>query len=171
MKTWAKYAVTFVAVGAIVRMVIFYAGLSTPNTPKLIMLLHLMLILLTIFLTVRSKEFKQEDSRFQLKADLKNGLRAGGLYAILTTAFVFLYFKAIDTNYLLLLKQERIDAELKMFPNADETQIHQITSSAELLSSISFYCTITTLGLMLATFTYTVMVAVINRYVLSRLPQ
>lgn len=165
LKPDLKFAFYFVMIACIIRMVLFYGGLITPKTGQYVIFMHMLFILLSIFFAIRNSGSMLKPKEARLGHELKASVKAGGLYSVLTTAFVFIYYKAIDVNYF-ILKQQELISEASKDPGAD---VEQVKKSVESFFSLMNYCTVTLLGLMLLTFVYGIVMVLMNRFVKSRL--
>lgn len=159
-----RFAVFFALSACIFRLITFYGGWLTPKTAQYVIFMHLLFILLAVFIAVRVNQNKEIDEQRKLGDDIKTGFKAGSIYSIITTAFVFVYFKFIDVNYFIFKQQELIAAQLKD-PTADPVRVKQ---GVEDFFSLTNYCSVTLLGLMVVTFIYTVIVILVNRFLLNR---
>ncbi|MES2630042.1 MAG: hypothetical protein V4616_13845 [Bacteroidota bacterium] len=165
MKQAGKYAVIFALVAFILRLLGFYGGLITPETAQQVIFMHMLFILLTVFLSIRQVRIDAGDQPFTIGTQVKAGFKSGGLYSVLTTILVFVYFKFIDVNYFIFKQQELVDQELKANPTVGAVKVKE---GVENFFSLMNYCTITLLALMAITFFYTLLIVVLNRYVLRK---
>jgi len=156
-----RVAIILALTAGIIRLVAFFGGFASPNMSKYVMFMHMLFILFSVFFGIRSSQSGKQTTP---GADLKAAIKAGGVYTVISTAFVFIYFRFIDINYFVLKQQELIEAEVKRGGN-----INQIKEKVENFFSLMNYSTITLLGLMMIVFLYSVMVVLLDRYVLNRI--
>ncbi len=90
--------------------------------------------------------------------DLKAGMRIASVYALLMSAFVYLYHSQIDTQYFELKMEERI--ELTIEQGAD---IEQAKKSMEMVFTPFFQSTITLIGFLILGSFYASMLAFLVR--------
>ncbi len=166
IKPTTKFASLFAASASIFRLIAFYGGLVTPETGKYVIFMHMLFILLAVFLTIRTNRIEGVDERKSMGHDIKTGFKAGGLYSVLTVAFVFIYFKYVDVNYFVFKQQELVGSQLKNDPSIDPVKAK---ASVESFFSLMNYCTVTLLALIVISFLYTVAVVMLNRFLLNRI--
>ena len=155
-----KVAIILALTAGVIRLLTFFGGFSSPNVAKYVIFGHMLCILLSIFFGIR---YSQQGKETTPGGDLKSGIKAGGVYTLISTAFVYIYFRFIDINYFAIKQQELIEAEVKRGGNID-----QIKDKVESFFSLMNYTTVTLLGLMMITFLYAVLVVVLDRYFLNR---
>ncbi len=156
-----RVAIIMALVAGILRLLVFFSGYSSPELARYVIFMHMFCILLSVFFGIRASQTGKKQTT--PGGDLKSAIKAGGVYTLISTAFVFIYFKFIDINYFVIKQQELIEAEVKNGGNID-----QIREKVENFFSLMNYTTVTLLGLMMISFMYSVLVVLIDRYVLNR---
>ncbi len=157
-----KVAIMLALTAGIIRLVAFYGGFATAKTGQYVIYMHMLFILVSIFFGVKTTN--KNNGPTTAGSDLKLAIKAGGTYALLTTIFVYVYFKFIDINYFALKQQDLIDAQVKN----QGGDVAQLKEKVESFFSLMNYTTVTLLGLMLVTFAYAVVFVFLNRYMLNR---
>lgn len=163
-KKAASYALGFALVAAILRLIAYFGGFITPETGQYVIFMHMLFILLTVFFGVRANR-DEAGAPITLGTKIKSGFKAGGLYSVISTAFVLFYFKFIDKNYFLLKQQQLIQGQLSENPSLDPVTVK---NNVEGFFSLMNYCTVTLLALMVMSFLYTIMIVLLDRALFRR---
>ncbi len=163
MNATKGFALFFALSAIVIRLIAYYSGYVTASTAQYVIILHLIFILLSIFFALRNNKSTADNERDLLIDDMKAGMKAGSLYAIVTTVFVWVYFKYIDTAYFISKREELINAQL-----GSGTDPEKIRQNVEGFFSLMNYTTVTLIGLITISMVYTLMLAVLNRFVLRR---
>ncbi|MGB0167014.1 MAG: hypothetical protein ACPF8V_09190, partial [Luteibaculum sp.] len=103
----------FFALSAIlIRLALFYFGYETPESGKYVFLLHILFILLSVFFAViQFKKFFPEKKGFT--DYLKQGLKAGLFYSIVLTAFLWLFYSAINKDTFIAKRDNLIAQQIE----------------------------------------------------------
>ncbi len=165
MKTYAKFAIFFAAGAFAIRLTAFYMNLNPADVVRYGVMMHILFILVAIFFGIKTAEQPSSNSeRELLLTDFKAGLKSGGLYTVITTFLTYMYYKFIDAQYFVLKQQELIDAQVEA-----GKPVQEATESIQGFFSLQNYTAITLIGFITATGIFTVLLTVINRFVLNRL--
>jgi hypothetical protein len=165
MKSSVKFALFFAFSAIILRLIAFFGGYINSQTGQYVIFMHLLFVLLSVFFAIRNIAPGNGTDRERLMDELKTGAKAGGLYAVISTAFVFIYFKLIDTTYFPAKREQLIAAQLK----AGAPDAEKVRQNVEGFFSIGNYTAVTLIGLVVVGLIYTLVLVVVNRYIIERM--
>lgn len=166
MKSPLKFALFFALCAIAFRLIIFYGNYSTERTGQYIIMLHLLFILLSVFFGIMTGGAGITDEKKGIAEDIKAGAKAGSLYAVIISAFVFVYFRFLDTTHFTTKREELIRLKILDSPDQDPLKIRETIEGTITLSN---YVVTTLLGLVAVAFVYSLILTVVNRFILVRL--
>lgn len=173
MKYAFRSAVLFASVFIIVKLIFFNAGWHSKYYPAIIFI-NILLVLLAMVtgLWSEAKHSKPKGSYLEI---VKSCLRPAALYIVLVTAFVYLYYNAIDKEHVKNLVEQRMAAAEKMdFEELQKSNIEfkEMTrndfldrerENAEQIFSPFSVATATLFGLLMLSFFYALIIAYVYK--------
>lgn len=171
MKSPLIVAVFFALIYIIIKLVVFNLGKSVELFIPLI-LVNIMLILLAALFGLRAWKKSHKSQGDNFLEDLKCTMRNISVYALVVTAFVYVYYSAIDTDFRQKL-QDRQFAEItqedfkEMQKNDPDMLKHKTLddykklkkNEMELFTSPFMTSTLTLMGLILIGFFYSLLIS------------
>ncbi len=178
MSAVLKYALLFSALWIIVRLTTFLGSFG--EVYGYVLLINPLFLLLAVTFGLRASKSQSKEASSFLR-DVKTGMKAGVLYALIVALFTFLYHRSIDPDFfedrkekvIVSLKKEiehreKLKEEEKEVPPGT-IDIEQTRQSLNTMSSPFSVMTLTLLGLITLSIIYAMVVAALDRKVLSKL--
>tara|TARA_B100000809_G_scaffold140505_1_gene138038 strand:- start:302 stop:844 length:543 start_codon:yes stop_codon:yes gene_type:complete len=100
-----QVAITFAIIALIVKLAAFSMGIQHGEMEKYIFYIYILLLLLTVFMGIRSNKIMNEAST-SLGQDFKSGARSASIFAILVTTITYLYYSNIDPEFFIIKKAD-----------------------------------------------------------------
>jgi len=169
----------------ITELVLFNSGISPDTAVNIGMGINVLFLLIAIFIAVRHN-FKERRSIFL--DDVKAGMKHAGLYAVITSAFIYCNFKWIDTAYLPSRVEARVQAEEtrietqggwevfssnksngNLTEKSYEDYLDDVRDNGNKFIQPGFILGLSLVALVSIGFIYTLILTALNRKVLSRL--
>ncbi|MEX2380391.1 MAG: DUF4199 domain-containing protein [Vicingaceae bacterium] len=143
MKSTFSIAVWMMVVSVLLKMITYSNGWQFTDYERIAIFGNVFVLMTGVFLGIRLfKKNAVEQTNFL--DDFKAGMRVSAMYAILMTAFVYLYYSTIDPTYFdLKLKKQLILA------NENEMDLEQVRKTGEFVLTPFFQSTITLIGFLL----------------------
>lgn len=171
MSSTAKSAVIFAACFVIFKLIFFNTGLHDNNYVVVVFANILFVVLAMIFGLRFARKDNPEENRTYTQ-HVKTSMRAASLYAILISAFSYLYYSKIDQGFV----QHRIEERMELARNVDFAELQKMNpeklqgknredflqaekENAELWFSPFFLSTLTLMGLILISLFYSLLIA------------
>ncbi len=95
---WFRFPLIAVGIMAGVKITYFLMGVDIQTSSNHQILIHMALIILSIFFTLQVLE-KQPDRPATFIDDAKDGFKAGAMYALLATLLVVVYYNLVDSAF------------------------------------------------------------------------
>lgn len=180
-KSAFKFALIAFALYGIFRLLLFQFGLAHDYYTIAVFANMLMLLLAIFFnLKTRKAELAKEKEYTNFFDDVKTCMRAGALYALFVFGFVWLYYAQIDSGYLDMRIETRMEAaaeinfeELTLEDNPHnktrEEFLEDERTFSEFIFAASTQATFTLIGLIALSFIYSLFLAIFYRRVLAKL--
>jgi len=118
---------------------------------------YLLALLLALFFGMREAKLRSQGSSFA--EDVKAGMKAVSVFALLLSAFTWVYYKLINPGFF----TARIKQTVDMAQENGQSNIDKIRETAEFIFNPFIHTTITLFGLMVLGLFYTLILAVIFR--------
>lgn len=173
MKPTVKFAVIFFLVYVILKMVLKIAGLGL-ELYNLVIFGNMFLIMLAMFLALNVVQ-KARTEPVSFIADVKTCLQTGMLFAVMATAFIFIYYSYIDPDFL----ERRTDAQLEVLaeltPESDVPAgmtVHEFIQKKKeevgMAYNATYYSAMSLAAFTFINFVYAFFLTFLNRKVFSR---
>lgn len=155
----------FFAFSAIViRLALFYLGYENQDSARYLILMHILLILLSVFFSALNHAKANPDKR-HFTNHLKIGFKGGSVYTIIITGFLMLFYKVINEDTFTAKREFLIAQQIEAGgANLDESAIEAVRTNIESFFTVFNYCTITFIGFLVITFMYSAGVALLLRF-------
>ncbi len=154
----------FFAFSAIlIRLALFYLGYENNDTSRYLILMHILFILLSVFFSAMnfSKAFPEKNHFTQ---HLKIGFKGGAVYTLIITAFLGIYYGAINNATFMAKRDTLVAAQIEAGGDQlDADAIARLTENIESFFTVLNYCTITFISFLLVSFVYAAGVAILIR--------
>ena len=153
MKTHFSIVVWMLVVSIFMKMVIFAIHLQFTAYERVYFFGNLFVIMVGVFLGIRLfKSLNKEKTSFI--ADVKAGMKVVGIYAVLMSVFVYVYYSFIDPSYFDIKLADQISlATIHAEETGEKLSIKQIEDTGKFILSPYFQSTVTLiLFLLLGTF-------------------
>lgn len=157
MKSSFSIAVWMVLISVILRMIVFLMDWQFTNYEKIYLFGNLFVLMMGVFFSLRLYKRKVEKTTHFLE-DYKAAMRFVGLYAILMSVFVYIYYSSIDVTYfdVKLKSQLTLAAEHGM-------DLDQVKKTGEMILTPFFQSTITLVGFIMLGFIYSAIIVFTTR--------
>ena len=151
MKTHFSIVVWMLVVSIFMKMTIFAANLQFTGYERIYFFGNLFVIMIGVFLGIRLfKNISPDKTGFL--ADVKAGIKVAGMYAVLMSLFVYLYYSFIDSSYFPLKIEEQMRL-LEESGRATGDELVKSRETAQFILAPYFQSTVTLiLYLLLGTF-------------------
>tara|TARA_B110000046_G_scaffold28052_1_gene28860 strand:+ start:178174 stop:178677 length:504 start_codon:yes stop_codon:yes gene_type:complete len=107
MKTHFSVVVWMLVVSIFMKMAVFAGNWQFSGYERIYFFGNLFVIMIGVFLGIRLfKALSHEKTGFM--ADVKAGIKVAGMYAVLMSLFVYLYYSVIDQSYFPLKIEEQM---------------------------------------------------------------
>lgn len=161
MKKIQRIALLLALLPMIGKLAGFAYGVSAGDSQSFFILMHIFLLLVGVFFALR---MQTPDSSFL--EDVKQGMKAVGVYSMASAFFMYVYYKFIDTQYF----PNKIAS---MVANTDLAATgktsEDITTTYETFFTAFNWTTLSLVAWMLAGLIYTVLLTLLHRKVLRKL--
>jgi len=121
---------------------------------------YLLCFLIALFIGLRA--WKKDKMNIVFTEDVKTGMKIVSIYAIIISAFTFIYYKYINPNYFAQKVQAAIDAVASS--GSPEKDLEQVRDTASFVFNAFTHSTLTLFGLMVIGFFYTLVLTLLFRY-------
>lgn len=152
----ANNAITAGLVSIIFKMIYFIWFYPNDILDNYVRFAYLLVFLLALFFGLRNWKSNNEGS--SLVSDIKSGLKIASIYAIILSAFTYIYYKLINPAYF----EERIAKALQLASESGE-DLSKVRDTASFIFDAFFHSTITLFGLIAIGFFYTVVLVALFR--------
>ncbi|MFB1021651.1 MAG: DUF4199 domain-containing protein [Vicingaceae bacterium] len=126
MKTHFSIVVWMLVVSMAMKMVIFAGNLQFTGYERIYFFGNLFVIMIGVFLGIRLfKEMSETKTGFI--ADVKAGIKVVGMYAVLMSLFVYVYYTFIDPNYF----PTKIDSQMAALESSGRATGNELVKSRE----------------------------------------
>ncbi|MDC1221259.1 DUF4199 domain-containing protein [Salibacteraceae bacterium] len=156
MENYTKYGLGAAFGGVIIKMGYFLWVYPNEDWDMYVRFAYLLLFLLALFLGLRS--FKADNPNTDLTIDVKTGMKTTSIFAIIISAFTWVYYKFINPEYF-AGKIEDVKIAIEQSEKATENAIN----TAEFIFNAFTHSTITLFGMMIIGFFYTLILVLIMR--------
>ena len=150
MKTHFSIVIWMLAISMLMKMIVFMMGWQFTGYEKIYFFGNLFVIMTGVFLGIRL--FKSlTPNKTTFIADLKAGMKVVGMYAVLMSFFVYIYYSYINPSYF----DVKLNDQLNLAENAGITgkDLQQRKETGKFVLSPYFQSTVTLiLYLLLGTF-------------------
>lgn len=161
----------FFAISAIlIRLALFYFGFESQESGRYIFLLHILMILLSVFFGIMAFARAYPNQR-NFTAFLKQGLKSGGLYTFILTGFLMVFYGWINPETFEAKKEVLIQSQLESAGNISPEQLAKAQSNMEEFFTVFNYSTISMLGFLVITIFYAAGSAALFMYLRKFLPK
>lgn len=170
MSAITKSALIFASVFIIVKLILFNTGLHNTNY-VLVVFVNILCALLAMIIGLRMN-FKENNEQKSYTELVKLTMRAAALYALIISAFAYLYYTKIDPEFISSRVEERMvlaraanfdqlkkDHPEKLRDMNREDFLQAEKENAELWFSPFFLTTLTMIGLILISLFYSFFIA------------
>ncbi len=153
----------FFALSAIlIRLALFYFGYESAETSKYVFLVHILFILLSIFFSVlQFRRFFPEKTGFTTY--LKHGLKGGAVYSVILTAFLWVFYGAINEDTFTAKRENLIAQQIENQDLAEAEQVKARENIENFFTPFN-YSTISFLGFLFISVFYSVGVALLFHF-------
>lgn len=150
MKSHFSIVIWMLGISMLMRMLVYAAGLQFTAYENIYFFGNPFIIMVGIFLGIRLfKEQMPEKTSFI--ADAKAGMKVVGMYAVLMSVFVYVYYSYIDPSYFEIKLGNQVD--LLAENGASQADLKKARETGELILSPYFQSTVTLiLFILLGTF-------------------
>ncbi len=157
MNSPTLFALSFAIFGMSTRVLVFALDWESSVSTQL----YFLFLLLAIFFGMRASFLQNPQRTFgQL---FKVGARASATFALVVSAFTYVFYKWFDPNYFAGLIAARIDEAKSLgYP---EDQLENVTATSQVIFSLSMHIPLTLIGFTLLGISYSVIVALIFKKV------
>lgn len=180
MQKKVSLPISIAAVWMLIQMLLFTFRVT--HHFKIGIFLNLFFILVVVVLTLFF-QIKKEKEFHPFAVNFKNCLKNSGKYILVVLAFLFVYFKFINPQFLLGLKEQRITmikSQEAEWPSIQENNdfyrdttfeeyYEKAQSSAEILSSVSLNMSFYFLGMFIMAVFYSVAVPLFYKKIVLRM--
>ncbi len=152
------------AIAVIYKLILYLAGLGSDQMAMFSIFGYLLIILVGSFFAVRNFKLRNQGSTFL--DDVKAGMKATTLFALLFSAYIYVHYSYVDTHYFPQLRQERIELaekEAAKNPEYDPKGIEEMKKFGETWSRPQPHSTITLFALTITGAVYSLLIAVMMR--------
>ena len=156
MEDYTKYALGAAFGGIIVKMSYFLWLYPNDDWDMYVRFSYLLLFLLALFLGLRSFKSKYPQSDFTI--DVKTGMKTTSIFAIIISAFTWIYYKWINPGYF----ASKIE-DVKVAAAQSEEATQNAINTAEFIFNAFTHSAITLFGMMVIGFFYTLILVLIMR--------
>ena len=141
------------------KLILFLFSLSQQTMAISTMFVNLLVILVGSYFAVRY--FKISNPESNIKSEIKAGMRATTMFALMISLFVLVYYSYIDTHYFPNMIEERV----KLASENPEIDLEQVRKTGEMLFSPKTHASITLFGLTVTGGIYTIILVILLRKV------
>ncbi|MCB0802308.1 MAG: DUF4199 domain-containing protein [Flavobacteriales bacterium] len=128
------------AISMLMKMLVFAGGYQFTDYEKIYFFGNLFIIMVGTFLGIRLfKNIHVEKTTFL--ADVKAGMKVAGMYAVLMSFFVYVYYTYIDVDYFEIKLSRQL--ELMAESGADKLALNQARKTGGFVLSPYFQSTVT----------------------------
>jgi hypothetical protein len=103
-----QVAITFAIIALVVKLAAFSMGIQHGAMEKYIFYIYMLLLLLTVFVGIRSNKIMNEGTT-SLGKDFKAGARSASIFALLVTAITYFYYSNIDPEFFEIKRAESLE--------------------------------------------------------------
>jgi hypothetical protein len=140
-----KFAFIFSASAILIRLALYFTNYNSETMTKQVMFMHMLFVVLAVLLSILFPN--RDDSKLStspLFTNIKNGLRGGVLYAVITAVFVFLFYKYIDPEFFYARRDAIMEVQSQAMddPEMIAARVDKIKTSFTLFN----YTTVTLVG-------------------------
>lgn len=170
----------FAALFAIFKCILFLSGIHN-EWYNLVPMVNIAMVLLACGVGIWLTRDKNGNLPVSILEKIRAGMRSGMVYAVLTFAFVFVYYKNIDKQFTL----DRINTRIKLAAELNFTKIQEENpekyahksrndflqdekEQAQLWYSPIMNATLTLTGLMICSLLYSIILAFVLKYMQKR---
>ena len=126
MKTHFSIVVWMLVVSIFMKMAVFAANWQFTGYERIYFFGNLFVIMIGVFLGIRLfKALSPEKTGFM--ADVKAGIKVAGMYAVLMSLFVYLYYSFIDPSYFPL----KIEEQMRLLEESGRASGNELVKSRE----------------------------------------
>jgi len=120
------------------------------------------LLCFLIALLIGLRIWKKDNMNIAFTEDVKTGMKVVSIYAIIISAFTFIYYKYINPGYFAQKIQAAVDAVASS--GSPEADLEQVSDTASFVFNAFTHSTLTLFGLMVIGFFYTLVLTLLFRY-------
>lgn len=146
MKATLKFALVFLSLYILVKLLFFYFNLQYGETGKYTAFANLLFIILCIFFCLLETKRKAQAVPSTFLQDVKTGASTAIYYAAFVAIFAYVYYKFIDVDFF----PSKINETIEAAGQGSEVDKEQAKQFAEAIFSPFNHATITLLGMMCA---------------------
>lgn len=180
MKPTVRVALIFVALYAIIKVVILQAGLNLDERWSImIMFVNMLLLLLATFFGLHAAKKAEGYPKGVFVGDFKNSMQAALTYSICISVFVLIFYNFIDTETFTFKIQQHVEQaqqfEMSDLPEGSNPQnktreeiIAEMRTNAEGMFSPNRHFLLTLLATFVLSLFYSLLVTLIYRKILQR---
>ncbi len=149
------------AMASIIGKMLYFIFLAPDDTFDMYTrFFYLLCFLVALFIGLRI--WKQQNPNLVFTEDVKSGMKIVSIYAIIISAFTFLYYKVINPSYFSSKIQATVDAVEATGSNGAD--LEQVRNTASFVFNAFTHSTLTLFGLMVIGFFYTLILTLLFRY-------
>ena len=136
-------AVRMVLASILLKMIVFFASKQFTFYESVAIFINIFILLTGVFLGIWNyrKSIGKSDSFISY---VKEGMKVAAFYAILMTAFVYIYYSFIDPSYFEIKLAKQLELASK-----NDLNVKQVKEMGEVVLSPFFQSTITLIGFLL----------------------
>lgn len=185
MRKSFQIGIFFAFIFIILKMVTYFAGILTGQI-KVFALINLLFLIVAISYALYNYMNGGEKGNADFMNEIKESMRAGVLYVVIVSGFLFVYYNNIESDFFPNLEKERYEfirqtvddpqklSEIKkMNPAFELMEPDEIVKNQmkqfEMFMSPNFTALLTLLGMLIMSILYSVFVTMIYRKLLFRI--
>jgi len=157
MKSIPSIIVWMMVISIFLKLLVYTANWQFTDYEKVYLFGNFFVMMWGIYSGIRLFKKNAAETTVYL-ADLKAGMRIASVYALIMSAFIYIYYSQIDTQYFEQKIQERIELTIKQGED-----IEQAKKSMEMVSTPFFQSTLTLIGFLILGSFYSAMLAFLIR--------
>lgn len=157
MNTYLRYALGAALLAIIAKMTYFLQFSPDEDWDMYVRFFYLFVFLLALLLGLRQARHDRPQSTFGY--DVKAGMKVTSVFALILSAFTWLYYKIINPSYF----TGRINDAVTAAKDAGQDDLESVRNTVEFIFNAFTHSTITLFGMMVIGFFYTLVLVLIMR--------
>lgn len=154
-----NFAITAAVSSVLLKMLYYIQFYPNDDFDMYVRFAYLLFFLLALFLGLRAWKKKNDPSDFP--TDMKSGMKIASIYAIIVSAFTYVYYKFINPNYFEFKIAERMKAAAD---SGEDVDLDKIKETASFIFDAFIHSTITLFGLIAIGLFYCIIIVAILRF-------